>query len=156
MTEGRRKSKLPVPTASEAVESARKRAPGHLDAAGRAAWKVIVAGASLLAPVDEMAATRFCEMVDERGALRRAVGDDLTLAEPIVSPRGDVVGERLVAHPLLRELRAIDRALAAEQAALGLTPASRARLGLAVTSAQRAQAEADALVDRMYRRDPDD
>lgn len=153
MTDGRRRANAQVGNAVEAVETGRKRAPTHLEAAGKAAFRVISGGAALLAPVDEMAVVRFCELVDERERVRREIRDHLTITEPIVSPRGDVVGERIVAHPLLRELRAIDKALDAGQAALGLTPASRARLGLAVTSAQRAQAEADALIAAMYDKD---
>jgi hypothetical protein len=46
----------------------------------------------------------------------------------VVSPRGDVVGERLVAHPALSALRSIDRAIETVSASLGPTPAARRKM----------------------------
>jgi phage terminase small subunit len=51
----------------------------------------------------------------------------------IVSPKGDVVGERIVPNPAEQQLRRIDKALDAVTAALGLSPTSRARLGVAAS-----------------------
>lgn len=62
--------------------------------------------------------------------------DGLTMTEVIVSPRGDVVGERTVAHPLIKEQRAAEKQLLAVLAALALTPTDRARLGLAQVKQQ--------------------
>jgi len=78
---------------------------------------------------DTFTIRRFAELVDERQALRDALdADGPILREPVVSPRGDVVGERVVAHPALSALRAIDRALEAVSASLGLSPAARRRM----------------------------
>ena len=49
--------------------------------------------------------------------------DGLTLRRPLVSPRGEVVGEEHYPHPALTVLRALDRQLVELRAALGLDPA---------------------------------
>jgi hypothetical protein len=47
-----------------------------------------------------------------------------------VTPRGEVVGEDLVSHPALGELRKLDKSLGELRSRLGLDPESRARLHL--------------------------
>lgn len=79
--------------------------------------------------LDEWAVARYAELLDERTALRAALEEDgLVVREVIVSPKGGVVGERLVANPLLKELRMIDRALDSLGLQLGLSPLARIRL----------------------------
>lgn len=81
------------------------------------------------APLDEWAIARYADLLNERAQLRAALDvDGFILTEPVVSPRGDVVGERRVANPLLRELRQLDRALDSLGLQLGLSPAARARI----------------------------
>jgi P27 family predicted phage terminase small subunit len=78
---------------------------------------------------DRWAIERFCDLLDERKVLRAVLDvDGAILREPVVSPRGDVVGERVVAHPALSALRAIDRALETVSASLGLSPAARRKM----------------------------
>lgn len=81
------------------------------------------------AALDEWAITRYAELLDERAQLRDALNvDGLVIREVIVSPKGDIAGERLVANPLLKEIRQIDRALDSLGMQLGLSPAARARI----------------------------
>jgi hypothetical protein len=68
------------------------------------------------------------------------------LAEPIVSPKGDVVGERRYAHPLLAELHRRDGTIGLLRDRLGLTPMARARLGQAVVVALKSELEKERLM----------
>ncbi|MCW3048856.1 MAG: Phage terminase, small subunit [Solirubrobacterales bacterium] len=78
---------------------------------------------------DRYAIQRFCDLLDERAELRAVLDvDGPILREPVVSPTGAVVGERVVAHPALAALRAIDRAIEAVSASLGLSPAARRKM----------------------------
>lgn len=131
------------------------RAPSHLATEGKRAWRAVMRSAPLLLPtLDVVAVTRFCEVVDERARLRAELERGVLLEEPIVSPKGDVVGTRVVANPALGELRAIDRQLDQLSDRLGLVPAARARLGLTLTTAERQAAEVDAVLAGRYRKDP--
>lgn len=113
--------------------------PPGLAERGRETWDLIWAdGAAWLAPADAPLAARFCELVEEIAVARRSLAEDgLVLSEPLVSPRGDVVGSRPVANPAARALRDSTAQLAALAGALGLSPAARARLGLTVAQARR-------------------
>lgn len=92
--------------------------------------------------LDGLSVERFCRLVEERVRVQAAF-DELgpLLVEPIVSPKGDVVGERQVPNPAGAMLRALDRELDALSDRLALTPAARARVGLTLTSAERQAAE---------------
>lgn len=84
---------------------------------------------STVACLDVWAVARYAELLDERAQLREALEvDGLVVREVIVSPKGGVVGERLVANPLLKELRMVDRALDSLGLQLGLSPLARTRL----------------------------
>jgi len=62
------------------------------------------------------------------------------LSEPIVTPRGDVVGTRLVPNPAEMMLRRLDNQLVALRDRLGMVPLAKARLGISVASAKTALA----------------
>jgi len=129
------------------------RAPSGLGADGRKAWTAVMSHAPLLlAALDVVAVERFCRLVDERAALAAELERGYVLEEPLVSPKGEVVGHRLVANPALGELRALDKALDALCDRLGLVPAARARLGLTFTTAEKQALEVDAVLDAKYRR----
>jgi hypothetical protein len=73
----------------------------------------------------------LCETLDERERWREALDQLGPLqTEPIVTPVGAVVGERTVLNPAEAALRRCERQIDTLRTALGLTPASRARLGL--------------------------
>jgi hypothetical protein len=105
-------------------------APMHLGEAGRAAWELAWAvnwtGDPDAAQIGHLArledeAVRFVAIVAEQG---------VTQKRPIVTPRGDVVGDEYVMHPAVAELRKLDAQLVALRGTLGLDPTSRARVGL--------------------------
>jgi len=131
------------------------RAPSGLGTDGRKAWRAVMRHAPLLQPeLDVVTVERFSRMVDERAALAGELGRGYLLEEPIVSPTGKVVGERVVANPALSELRRLDKALDDLADRLGLVPAARAKLGLTFTTAERQVAEIDAVLSGMYRKEP--
>jgi P27 family predicted phage terminase small subunit len=58
--------------------------------------------------------------------------DGTVLTKPLVSPRGEVIGDERYEHPALRALRGLDKPLLELRKSLGLDPQSRARLCLSV------------------------
>jgi P27 family predicted phage terminase small subunit len=130
-------------------------APDHLGDLGRRVWADIwvgFPGAVLNDQLDYFTVQRLCEAAEER-ELYRGVLEKLgpVLVEPIVSPRGNVVGERAVINPAEAALRRLDKQIAADSDRLGLSPSARARLGLVVSKAQLAAADASALIAKMRR-----
>lgn len=127
------------------------RPPAGLGVAGRALWRDIQA-LVWLHPSDRAAATHLCRLEDEREALQVKIDElGLMLSEPIVTPKGEVVGERLVANPLLGELRKLEKSIADLRAPLGLTPMARGRLGLQIVEVERKSAQSEAIMAK-YRR----
>lgn len=130
--------------------------PSTLDNLGRQVWRDVFEGlpTSVLNPqLDHLAVRRLCELVDLRATLHVVMVKAPILSEPIVSPRGDVVGERVVLNPVAGALKAVDKQIDALSDRLALSPAARARLGLTVSKAQQAQADATSILDRMYRKE---
>ena len=126
-------------------------APEGLGPAGRTAWTAVMSFAPLLLEhLDEVTVLRLCQALDEREALRAQLQAGYMLEEPIVSPPGKVVGERLVINPAIPALRALDRSLDALAAALAITPKSRADLGLTLSDAELKQMNIDELMRRAY------
>jgi hypothetical protein len=84
-------------------------------------------------PDDELSVIRLAHLEDEARAIRAIVNSDApVLRKPIVSPRGEVLGETSYNHPGLLALRRIGAEAAVICHELGLTPAGRRALGLAV------------------------
>jgi len=112
--------------------------PASLGKVGCATWDEIVD--SIPGRHDHLdlpTLTRFCELVEERDRYRVALENlGPLLSEPMVSPSGAVVGERIVPNPAEQMLRRIDKALDVLSAVLALSPGSRARMGLTVSQAQ--------------------
>jgi len=126
-------------------------APTGLGPLGQKAWQAVMLHAPLLIEgLDELTVTRLCELLEERQALRDELKAGYLLREPIVSPTGKIVGERLVLNPALPALRALDRALEALAGALGITPRSRADLGLTLTDAELKAMNIDELMSQRY------
>jgi P27 family predicted phage terminase small subunit len=115
--------------------------PMTLGQSGRAFWdRAWKAAQAWLSPdLDIVAVEAVCQLVDQVSAMRVQIASDgLLLSEPIVTPAGMVVGERLVNHPLLKELRAAEKQLQSWLSTLGFDPTARARLGLAEVKRQSA------------------
>ena len=128
--------------------------PPHLRAPGRKVWAAVFGGLPISVvdeTLDTFTVTRLAELADDRAAARSVLAKlGMVLTEPIVSPSGAVVGERVVMNPVVAAMRAMDRELDVLSTALGLHPAARARLGLVVSKAQLAQVDAQHILSRMY------
>ena len=122
--------------------------PANLDRYGQALWRQVLNGPAKawLTETDHPLVRILCQLWGDIHEYRRIIalptseGGGRTRLEPIVSPSGQVVGARVVAHPLTRELRVAERSFEDLAALLGLTMASRDGLGL---RAQKADAVDD-------------
>jgi P27 family predicted phage terminase small subunit len=129
--------------------------PDHLGELGRQVWLDVWEGfpsAVLNDRLDRLAVTRLAEAADDRENARMYLQElGVLLEEPIVTPRGDVVGTRMVINPAALQVQKLDRQIDLMSDRLGLSPAARARLGLTISKAQLAQADASNLLSRMRR-----
>lgn len=126
--------------------------PALLGAAGNALWESVWLHAQAwISPDLDLGTVELAALTrDFVEACRAQVASDgLTLEEPIVTPTGEVVGHRLVPHPLVKEQRAAEKQLLALLQALALTPTDRARLGLAQV---KQQSVLEKLVEQRERR----
>lgn len=106
--------------------------PAHLGEIGAFVWRE-VAACSWAQQSDSLAVRRLAELEDERAQLVAIINaEGHLLSRPVVSPRGDVVGEDRYANPLIAEVRRIDRQLTPLRSELGLSPMTRARLGIRI------------------------
>lgn len=129
---GKRKLPAKATTTAIAPSAAMPPVPISLGQPGVALWKELLEQAPWLARVDHMKIEELCHLKDEVEEMRRRIAEEgLTQVEPIVTPAGMVVGERMVPHPLLKELRSAQKLLEGIGSQLGLDPTSRSRLGLA-------------------------
>jgi len=106
------------------------RAPTGLGRAGKAAWRNTWQALPTLDPErDRQIVTELAHLADNLETYRAALeAHGAVVSEAICSPRGGIVGYRLVANPASAQIK---NALAASMliyAALGLSPQSRARL----------------------------
>jgi P27 family predicted phage terminase small subunit len=105
----------------------------------------------LNAGLDRYTIQRLCEAAEERQSyldVLERLGP--VQIEPLISPSGAVVGERLAANPAAAMLRRVTKEIDNASAALGLHPQSRARLGLDLSRAQLAANSANAILASMY------
>jgi P27 family predicted phage terminase small subunit len=108
------------------------RAPGDLDAAGRAVWRSVWR-LDRVEPSDRVTVERLCRLEDEAARLRAFLADEgLVLKRPLSSARGDVIGEETYPHPAIPALRKIGTEAGEVCRALGLSPGARKTLGLLV------------------------
>ena len=110
--------------------------PSDLNRASKRLFRAVYAASSdTLSPIlDAETVARLCRLLEEREIYAAELLEHGAVhAEVIVSPKGDVVGERMVPNPAEQQLRRIDKAIDAVTAALGLSPTSRARLGVAAS-----------------------
>lgn len=126
--------------------------PGGLGKVGRAVWRDLhdLKWAQIS---DGKALQRLAELEDERALLTDALNEHgPVLEKPVMTARGDVVGSELYANPAIRELRRLDVQILELLRGFGLTPMSRARLGLAVVAAKKDNTLTE-LIMRKYRMD---
>lgn len=106
--------------------------PKHLLSAGKRVWiQVQTFASSWVQELDTELLKMACEVADDRERLKRVLKQDGHFQKiPIMTSRGDIVGEEIKVHPARKELRAQDAAYIKMLALLGLTPSDRARLKL--------------------------
>jgi hypothetical protein len=121
---------------------------------GLSLWGAVWQAAPWLRPSDAPAVERYVMLTLERRSMAETIdADGYTLTEPIVSPRGDVVGVRHVAHPLLSPMASVDRLLSELGSKLALDARTRALVGQWATSTEKTNIEAKRLLEGRYRRD---
>lgn len=114
-------------------------APRGLSPKARQLWVDIWEGARSWATqgLDNALVESTCRVYDEIAQLRRVLAQrGPLLEEVIVSPKGDVVGTKLVANPAAKMLRDAEKQWTAYLVLLAIPPTERARLGLVQVKAQ--------------------
>ena len=114
--------------------------PRGLRAPGKAVWRLVWLEAGVwLADADRPIVERLARLVDELALYHAAlVKHGAVIEELLVSPRGEVVGTKRVANPAVKMLHDAGVELNNLASAIGLSPASRARLGLKAPRGRRA------------------
>lgn len=132
------KRALPKSSDLVALESAGATPPVpiDLDDYGRGVWSLVwnsPASMWLSPQIDApMRVKTVCRLQSEVAKLTESVASlGFLLSEPITTPTGVVVGERIVPNPAVKMLRDVEKQLDKELSALGFDPTARARLGLA-------------------------
>lgn len=111
--------------------------PADVGERGAAVWSAAWRSAPWLTEQDAATLEALVRLEDEAATYRAAlVEHGAILTEVMISPKGDVVGERFVANPAEAMLRRVERSVREFRAALGLTPVARARLGLVEVESQ--------------------
>jgi P27 family predicted phage terminase small subunit len=124
------------------------KAPAGLGVAGRAEWRAAWRGAWIDPGQHREVVAELCRLADDLVVYRKALSDHgVLVTEPIVSPRGDVVGERLVPNPAEQMVRRTGRSIADLRAVLGLTPQAKARLGLVVLEAEQRKGRIEEMME---------
>ena len=132
--------------------------PEHLEDVGRALWTEVWSAfpqGVLDEQLDRATVLRYCECTQERDRLAELVRKaGSVLLEPYRHPAGKRSGtEAGRSNPAVPALRALGKELDQLGDRLAASPASRARLGLTITRARAAQADADNLLGRMWRKE---
>lgn len=109
-------------------------APELLREAGQDLWQRLWSSVSWLSSqADRQLVEELCSLADELVEYRAALADHgALLIEPVVTTRGEVVGERKVANPAEAMARRAGRQMESIWDSIGLTPASRTRLGVSI------------------------
>lgn len=112
--------------------------PAGLSDEGLAIWAAVYRLCPWLTEVDAPVVEHLARLEEEAAAYREALAERGPLIEePIVSPRGEVVGNKVVANPAEAMLRRTERMLLDVRKSLALSPVERARLGLVVNELRR-------------------
>jgi P27 family predicted phage terminase small subunit len=132
--------------------------PDHLGPVGAAIWRDLWPALPVLSPrIDHSSVLRYCQVSEDAARARAAVQEHgLVIDEIVGDARGGSLGTRLALNPAEAALRRCDRVLLELARDLGLTPASRARLGLTISLGALAAAEAGRVLGTMYAPSPVD
>ena len=133
-----RPDRMPRRTQTVALEATNGVPPVPLDLSehARGTWSMIwesPAQGWLSPQLDApMRVKTVCQLLGDIHELREQVRTlGWLLSEPITTPLGVVVGERIQPNPAVKMLRDAEKQLDRELSALGFDPTSRSRLGLA-------------------------
>jgi P27 family predicted phage terminase small subunit len=126
--------------------------PEHLGVVGTAIWNNVWQSMPVLSPrLDLHSVTRYCEAAEDAVRARAEVEKrGLLIDEPMADPRGGILGYKAVLNPAEAALRRADKVVTELGDRLGLTPAARARLGLVISQAELAGAEAGRILSAMF------
>ena len=140
------------PTAIKSATPGPPPVPEHLGVVGTAIWDDIWRWLPILSPaLDGHSVQRYCEAADDASRARAEIaGRGLVIDEVILDPRGGPGGTRAVLNPAEAALRRADKVLDGLGDRLGLSPASRARLGLVISQTELASAEANRILSGMF------
>ena len=132
--------KRALPTPLAAVEKVDyPKPPAYLLRSGRELWIKAHRFAStwINENLDVEVLKMACEVADDRARLKRVLKKDGYYQHiPIMTSRGDVVGEEIKSHPATKELYAQNGAYLRLLSVLGLTPTDRSRLKLTEAQAE--------------------
>ena len=144
---------LPAPVLiNTEVERPVPRAPKGLRQAGKAEWAATWQ-APWITDTDRGSVIELCHLADELADIRRLLAEaGRVQTVPIQNARGQIVGEEVKANPLERQLRVAEKLYLDLRIQLGLTPMSKARLGLLAVSANREKTKLDRLLEARERR----
>jgi P27 family predicted phage terminase small subunit len=119
---------------------------------GTAIWSDIWQSMPVLSTkADLHSVTRYCEAADDSVRARVEVEKrGLLIDEPMTDPRGGILGLQGRLKPAEAGLRRADKVVTELGDRLGLTPAARARLGLVISQAELAGAEAGRILSSMF------
>lgn len=116
--------------------------PEHLGESGRAVWEVVT-GLGWVSESDRVAVTLLCELLDRRNDFV----ERLEASAPVLfTDKGYAYP-----NPLVGMLSTLERQIARQLGAIGLTPADRTRMGLAEV---RAKSKLEELMEARQRRGP--
>jgi HK97 family phage prohead protease len=135
------KAKLPAKRARttaeifQAVNTDPPPVPAGLGPVGAAVWTDVWEALPILSPkLDHSAVLSFCLASEDAVRARAAIDEHgLLISEAVGDARGGALGQRLVLNPAEAALRRADKVLLELGDRLGLSPASRARLGLVLS-----------------------
>lgn len=119
----------PLVPAAAPFSQERPEPPAHLGEVGLTVWEVVWDyGAKVYQPADRLIIVRYCELQERRAEMMAALERDGYFS---VGSQG-----QLVQHPAARILSDIEAKLVPLEDRLGLSPESRARLGIATVEAE--------------------
>jgi P27 family predicted phage terminase small subunit len=126
--------------------------PDDLGVVGKAIWQDLWSGLVILSPkIEGHTVRRYCEAADDAAAARAEISArGVVLDELIGDARGGVLGHRAIVNPAILALKNSERTMTELADRLGLSPSSRARLGLTISLAELAAAEAGRVLGTMF------
>ena len=123
--------------------------PQGLSEGAAVIWCEVREGSPWLTGADRAAVLELTRLCDDLVVYRAAVREHgPLLTEVIADPRGGVIGTRMVANPAVAMVLKTESAIGALRTSLGLSPQSRARLGLTLLEGERRASKVEELQER--------